>query len=323
MSFTLWGTTYTDLVTKIDAAFLNYMAASIADAVDGVGGGTYNLLAGHTLAFPTGGGNISIGAEIALGDIALAEFTGSTLFTSDSATMISGSSGHVATWTWGAYSTVTVNGTSGAHQNWTFGQYSDVLVNGSLDVTSAATFAINTNVQLGSGGTLKVGTVGAGSVGHILVQYDSDITIEGTSGHEATLTIGANGAVAALAGSTISQAGTRFLNGPGAYDQHRAPTTLADASDLAWDPTIADVFRLPDPGSDRTLKIATGLPVGYRFKITAPGSMSNGFEIQNSAASPVAAFGSGVTDRMAAEFQIIAGNGLLVVGWSPGVTVTP
>jgi hypothetical protein len=53
---------FVDGVTAITAAWLNHVRLALPDAVDGPGGGVYNLLPGHTLSFPAGGGDISFDA---------------------------------------------------------------------------------------------------------------------------------------------------------------------------------------------------------------------------------------------------------------------
>jgi hypothetical protein len=59
---------FVDGSSVITAAWLNHVRLALADAVDGPGGGTYNLLPGHTLSFPAGGGDIDFAAPFRFSD---------------------------------------------------------------------------------------------------------------------------------------------------------------------------------------------------------------------------------------------------------------
>lgn len=69
MSFGLVpATPFVAFVTKVSAATLNAWRAMLPDALDAVSGGVYNILAGHTIDFPAGGGDWVIDAPLSFSD---------------------------------------------------------------------------------------------------------------------------------------------------------------------------------------------------------------------------------------------------------------
>jgi hypothetical protein len=62
---------FTDFISVIPASWLNFVRVALPDTLDAVAGGVYNLMPGHTVDFPPGGGNWVIDAPLSFSDASI------------------------------------------------------------------------------------------------------------------------------------------------------------------------------------------------------------------------------------------------------------
>lgn len=198
MSFALTpAAPFTNLITVVDATWLNFVRASLPNAIDAVGGGTYALIGGNTWTMSSGGGNIVFDANFTASAIVSATFTAASTVSSLS-----------QAWTFGTDSITTFQGTAG---------HEAVLATGT-----------HFTATLSTGGQFfdqSAWTKLAGSTTHFqgTATFDGDSTtsVQGSSGHNALWSYGAfsaivdSGAWTHSGGHTITAANWVWTNGCG------------------------------------------------------------------------------------------------------------
>jgi hypothetical protein len=284
MSFALFPSMpFVAFTGTVTSAWLNFVRAAVADAVDGVGGGTYNLQAGHTLDFPAGGGNITLEAPLAVtdGDVPVG--------------------GHLD-----VEGTIRIN--SGGNVDVKSGGYAYVRSGGQIDVKSGGVAVVEPGGFLDLAGQMIVADFGSGGgngtillgdafggAGHLVVTQYGDLTVQaggnvyvtGTHTNPATITLtgdnnspagaaivltagagfasSANSPVSILDLVSCTQTGTLTKSGAGAKTLFRRSTfalTIGGTVTIA-DPTIADFWAVTNGASGSGIgTVALSVPGG-------------------------------------------------------------
>lgn len=253
---------FTAFTSKFTSAWGNFVRACLASAVDGDGGGTYNLMSGTTLWFPSGGGNIIFDAAFAM----------------SAATVPSGGSLTIA-----SNATQTVSGTLVVP----IGGLISVTTSGSIQIGSAAGLTVE------PGGSITLTGTGGGSPipATLNVGQACALNVNGAAGtgNGATLTIGQYGTleISASGGTLVVHTGAVFdvgadmlrtgadkPSGAGAYSVKRQTTfsgTTTIANPAAYDTIVCTQSSGPNTV---TLAMLGGTPAGVRVRVVMPGSNS-------------------------------------------------
>lgn len=263
MSFALTPSVpFTDGISVVPSSWLNFVRASLPNALDAIGGGTYALLVAHTWTMSSGGGNIVFNANFTASAIVSATFTaGSTVSSLSQA------------WTFGADSITTFQGTTGNEA---------VLATGS-----------HFTGQFGSGGQIfdqATWTKLSGSTAHFqgtaTFDGDSSTAVQGSSGHNALWSYGAfstitdAGAWTHSGGHTVTGGNWVWNNGSGVIGSAGSTWSI---NGLFATPTN---FNFNGDGSltscDLNLKTASRLVIDSASRILSSGPI---FRIGTSAVS--------------------------------------
>jgi len=297
MSFALSpASPYVDGVTLIPASWLNFVRNCLPDAVDGVGGGTYNLLSGHTLSFPAGGGDIDLGANTKIRDGVIPS-GGQLEWKSGSLGIVDAGSGFNVDGTFqirsGGIENVQSGGSlhvkSGGLIDCENGSIADFL--GQVFFSDAGGGGTNGQVYFGDffGG---IGTVAFIENGTTCTFFDDTaLKFQGTSGHLALAEwknfskaqFDSGALLTMLAGSTCTLGGTNTISGAttitaavtwsgtGAYQVVRIgtiPTGTNPSTINAWE---ADIWICPSLSADQTV-ICAQAPLGVVAKFIITGN---------------------------------------------------
>lgn len=171
---------FTDNVTLVDATWLNFVRAALPDCLDAVAGGTYNILAGHTIDFPAGGGGWTFECNVDLTHVGTLDVYTALLIESGATETVAGA--------------LIVTGTETIALGAAFNIYGTATleVGAALDVFGAVLVEAD-------GGIALLGTSG----------HPASLLLEAWS----VLTMSSNAALSAGAGTAVTLAGTNIFSG--------------------------------------------------------------------------------------------------------------